>query len=221
MNLKIWSQLNHLNQPLGAENRRPSRVLRYSTVWHCLYLFIYIYLQIYIHVHFADPKNHRLMGSRQLFDCAVVVKPHVLLRIWLVLTSRPCKGVNHHHWICVQEIRNFYTIQKSRTFLPGAIPRWWSIGLRSQLGLSVFCGRSCLWQSSLAMEQPSLLFVYTVRWFWIWKCFSKLNRVPLKFDVYQHVSCLKWQVWVVLYPIFRPTHVGMGFVHRPVFFALI
>ena len=157
MNLKIWSQLNHLNQPLGAENRRPSRVLRYSTAWHCLYLFIYIY--IYIHVHFADPKNQRLMGSRQLFACTVVVKPHVLLRIRLVLTSRPSKGVNHHHWICVQEIRNFYTIQKSRTFLPGAIPRWWSIGLRSQLGLSVFCGRSCLWQSSLAMEQPSLLVV--------------------------------------------------------------
>ena len=129
------------------------------TLFIFIYIYIHIYIYIYIHVHFADPKNQRLMGSRQLFACTVVVKPHVLLRIRLVLTSRPCKGVNHHHWICVQEIRNFYTIQKSRTFLPGAIPRWWSIGLRSQLGLSVFCGRSCLWQSSLAMEQSSLLVV--------------------------------------------------------------
>ena len=156
-------------------------------VQYGLTLFIYIYIHLNIHVHFADPKNQRLMGSRQLFACTVVVKPHVLLRIQLVLTSRPCKGVNHHHWICVQEIRNFYTIPKSRTFLPGAIPEMvehtfkeptWSIDFGAEVA---FGNRAWRWNN--------LHFYYTVRWFWIWECFSKLNRVPLKFDVYQHVSC--------------------------------
>lgn len=97
------------------------------------------------------------MGPCQLFACTVVVKPHVLLRIQLVLTSRPCKGVNHHHWICVQEIRNFYTIQKSRTFLPGAIPEMVEHTFKEPTWSIDFGAKKGLWQSSLAMEQPSLL----------------------------------------------------------------